>query len=250
MDMQKVGAFISERRKSMDYTQAELAGLLTISHQAVSKWERGESLPDVALLPDLAKLLNVSIDTLLNGGEARAIAASAIPAFSHSGELEPTESLANSTAHTEEQRLQQQFSIDHVISLAPFLPKETLEEMVGQIAEELSWSDLLALAPFTGRSALEELVHKTGETAFHANHIIALAPFLGQDTLRRLLDHVEESSLDWGTVQALAPFVEISQLIERMDIESLTPMQLSGLAPFLPPELLNTLVRSFTNSSS
>lgn len=244
MDMQKVGAFISERRKSMDYTQAELAGLLTISHQAVSKWERGESLPDVALLPDLAKLLNVSIDTLLNGGEAPAIA-SAIPAFSNSGDLASTESAANSTAHSE-QILQQQFSIVHVKSLAPFLPKETLEEMVGQIAEEISWFDLLALAPFIGRSTLEELVDKIGDAAFRANQIIALAPFLGQDTLRRLLDRVEESSLDWDTVRALAPFIEISQLIERMDLESLTPMQLSGLAPFLPPELLNTLVRSFT----
>jgi transcriptional regulator with XRE-family HTH domain len=248
MDMQKVGAFISERRKSMDYTQAELAGLLTISHQAVSKWERGESLPDVALLPDLAKLLNVSIDTLLNGGEARAIE-STIPVFSNSGELASTESLANPTAHSEDM-LQQQFSINHVKSLAPFLPKETLEEMVGQIAEEISLSDLLALAPFIGRSALEEQVLKAGDTSIHANQIIALAPFLGQDALRRLLYQVEESSLAWGTIHALAPFIEISQLVERMDLDGLTPTQLSGLAPFLPPELLNTLVRSFTNSSS
>lgn len=249
MDMQKVGAFISERRRSMDYTQAELAGLLTISHQAVSKWERGESLPDVALLPDLAKLLNVSIDTMLNGGEARAIASS-IPSFSNSDDLEPTESSVNSTAHSEEQMLQQQFSIDHVKSLAPFLPKETLEEMVGQIAQVISWSDLHALAPFIGRSALEELVNKIGDTSFPANQLIALAPFLGQDVLRRLLNHVEESSLDWGTVHALAPFVDVSLLIERMDIDRLTPAQLSGLAPFLPPELLNTIVRSFTHLSS
>ncbi|MGM0884641.1 MAG: helix-turn-helix domain-containing protein [Bacillota bacterium] len=244
MDMQKVGAFISERRKSMDFTQAELAGLLTISHQAVSKWERGESLPDVALLPGLAELLNVSIDTLLNGGEARVIASSK-PSFSNSGEPAPTESLAISSAPSEEQLIQKQFTINHVKSLAPFLPKETLEEMVGQIDDEISWSDLHALAPFIGRSALEELVDKIGDTAFHANEIIAIAPFLGQDVLRRLLDHVEESSLDWGTVHALAPFVEISQLIERMDLENLTPVQLSGLAPFLPTELLNTLVRSF-----
>lgn len=245
MDMQKIGAFISERRKSMDYTQAELAGLLMISHQAVSKWERGESLPDVALLPDLAKLLDVSIDTLLNGGVARA-AAGSIPSSRNSGEPAPTESLAKSTAPSGEQLIQQPFSREHVKSLAPFLPKETLEEMVGKIEEEeLNWSDLHALAPFIGRSALEELVDKIGDTDFRANQIIALAPFLGQDVLRRLLIHVEESSLDWGTVIALAPFVDISQLVERMDIDRLSPAQLSGLAPFLPPEMLNTLARSF-----
>ena len=70
MDVRKIGALISELRRDKDYTQVELANLLNISHQAVSKWERGESLPDIGLLPSLTSLLGITIDALLRGGDA------------------------------------------------------------------------------------------------------------------------------------------------------------------------------------
>ncbi len=55
-----------ELRKKHGYSQDELAGLLNVSRQAVSKWERSESSPDTDNLIALAKLYNVSIDDLLD----------------------------------------------------------------------------------------------------------------------------------------------------------------------------------------
>lgn len=52
-------------------TQHELAEHLSISTQAVSKWCRGENLPDIALLPKIASFLDVSVDELLGVGEIR-----------------------------------------------------------------------------------------------------------------------------------------------------------------------------------
>lgn len=52
-------------------TQRELADHLLISTQAVSKWCRGENLPDIALLPRIASFLNVSVDELLGVGEVK-----------------------------------------------------------------------------------------------------------------------------------------------------------------------------------
>ena len=49
-DMQKIGRKISELRKSRNMTQMALADALGISFQAVSNWERGESMPDIAKL--------------------------------------------------------------------------------------------------------------------------------------------------------------------------------------------------------
>lgn len=51
-------------RKKQRMTQLELSEYLFVTHQAVSKWERGESFPDISLIPELAKLFNISISEL------------------------------------------------------------------------------------------------------------------------------------------------------------------------------------------
>ncbi len=60
-----LGRNISEKRKSLGMTQEELADKLGVSPQAVSKWENNLSCPDIALLPEISKLFNTSIDELL-----------------------------------------------------------------------------------------------------------------------------------------------------------------------------------------
>ena len=56
---------LRELRKNKNLTQEELAGYLNISPQAISKWERGEGFPDIAMLPVIANYFGVTIDTLL-----------------------------------------------------------------------------------------------------------------------------------------------------------------------------------------
>ncbi len=67
MDCQKIGKFILTKRKEKNMTQKQLAKSLEITEQAVSKWERGLGIPDVSLLVDLSRILEVSIQELLAG---------------------------------------------------------------------------------------------------------------------------------------------------------------------------------------
>jgi transcriptional regulator with XRE-family HTH domain len=52
-------------RKTKDLTQEKIAEMLNVSTQSVSKWERGDTLPDITLLPSLANLFRVSVDELI-----------------------------------------------------------------------------------------------------------------------------------------------------------------------------------------
>ena len=67
ISIEKLGSRIADRRKAVGLTQTQIAERMGVTPQAVSKWERGLAFPDLAYLDDLAKLLNVSMDTLLLG---------------------------------------------------------------------------------------------------------------------------------------------------------------------------------------
>ena len=67
LDREKVGRSISEQRKMKGLTQKQLADLIHVSYQAVSRWEQGISLPSVDMIYDIAQVLETTVDFLLNG---------------------------------------------------------------------------------------------------------------------------------------------------------------------------------------
>lgn len=67
MDMMKTGQFIAALRRSSGLSQKEVAERLGVGDKAISKWECGRGLPDIATLPALAELFGVTVDELLRG---------------------------------------------------------------------------------------------------------------------------------------------------------------------------------------
>lgn len=65
MDQDRIGKIIKENRIKNKLTQAELADKLGITYQAVSKWENGKNIPDIAILTEISKLFNLDINELL-----------------------------------------------------------------------------------------------------------------------------------------------------------------------------------------
>lgn len=64
------GQNLKKLRKERDLTQENIADFLGVSFQSVSKWERGESYPDITMLPVIASFFKVSVDELLGVNEA------------------------------------------------------------------------------------------------------------------------------------------------------------------------------------
>ena len=67
LDKAAFGHFLAQLRREKGMTQKELAATLYVSDKAVSKWERGLSVPDISLLVPLAEQLNVTVAELLQG---------------------------------------------------------------------------------------------------------------------------------------------------------------------------------------
>lgn len=67
MNPNKISKFIYELRKEKGLSQYQLADMIPITRQAVSKWERGKTIPDSSTLIRLSEIFDVSINELLNG---------------------------------------------------------------------------------------------------------------------------------------------------------------------------------------
>lgn len=67
MNMQKIGNFILQLRQEKNLSQSDLANLIPVTRQAVSRWEKGQSIPDSSTLLIISKIFDVSINELLNG---------------------------------------------------------------------------------------------------------------------------------------------------------------------------------------
>lgn len=66
MNQEKIGNFIKEIRLKNGLSQQKFADKLSVTFQAVSKWETGKNIPDIAILKQISKEFNVNIDEIIN----------------------------------------------------------------------------------------------------------------------------------------------------------------------------------------
>ena len=67
MNQEKIGKLIAKLRKEKDLTQRELGEMVGVGYRAVSKWETGQTMPDISIINELSEILGISSDELLKG---------------------------------------------------------------------------------------------------------------------------------------------------------------------------------------
>ena len=67
MDQIKIGAFLKELRNDNNLTQEQLAEKFGVSQRSVSRWENGNTMPDISILIELADYYDVDLREILNG---------------------------------------------------------------------------------------------------------------------------------------------------------------------------------------
>lgn len=226
-DTMIVAREIREARIAQNMTQMNLADAMGVSYQAVSNWERGNSMPDIGKLEELCEILDISLDRLL--GVQRQVQNVQKVIDYTSGKTEETPSL------------------EEIRDAVPLMEPEQVQRCVDNTAEEtggVSLNELVGLAPFAGTETLKKLAEKVDEVDL--NELAGLAPFVDRETLKKLAEKLDADEICLEGLCGLAVFVDkdtLARLAGNVKKENIDLNVLQGLAPFLGKDTLEELIR-------
>lgn len=195
-DMRKIGKRIAELRKSKNITQMALADMMGISFQAVSNWERGESMPDISKLGELSEIFGVSIDDILCNKRAAEIVEE-ISAGEKPSDITPEE----------------------LTETVPLMAPKQAEESIKENKNKMTISQLAALAPFMNEDDLGEVVRELAKSGGSLKDVATLAPFMDEDDIKELAKEKLKSSGKIEDISAFVPFMDeddIGEIIKHM----------------------------------
>ena len=171
-DMKQIGKNITNLRKTNNMTQMELADKLGISYQAVSNWERGNTMPDISKLPELAEIFHISVDELLNekASLVNAVLNNAVDTYIEEGKI----------------------SEQDITNTLPLLKPEQAEELIDKV-DVSAFHDISSLLPFINSETLAELAK---EYLDQGNAVNELLPFLDEEDVTEIVQKLLEKGAD------------------------------------------------------
>ena len=206
IDITKTGQAIAAHRQRMNLTQQGLADLTNVTHQAVSKWEKGLALPDTETLLVLAKLFDTTMEALLTGEMSaqpaaemekpapKADAAQTAPRFSAITSMLPFISIAAADRLFDTFAANKPMDAHQLSAFAPFVSSQKLSDYVvsPQFAES-SPEALASLAPFLSTQAVDTLLLSMPKPVpMHVMHM--LTPFASTQALDKLVEEMAQNA--------------------------------------------------------
>jgi len=205
-DTQKFGHALSVLRKEADLTQSEVADRLNLSRQAVSRYECGESFPDISILVQIAELFGLTLDALIAYGDPTA------------GEAEILRAAGKGASAV---------TAADVVNLAPLLKPSTLTILSERLAADgIDLSALVGLAEFLQDSTTARLVDAASFAEMEEDLLSRLLPVLDTASKEAIFRKLLNGELDWHYIGMFLPYAEemISQ-IEAAVVEGALPWE-------------------------
>lgn len=168
-----IGKTIADYRKAANMTQSEVADQLGVTYQAVSKWERDESLPDITLLPKIADLFHISIDTLLRGGfeihEEQEVATAVKIIEEASNSNEPKEETEEKETSQAKNNAFINIDLSGLLErLAPLMKPNQLDRVVRKLDKVNK--RISGIYPFLKNERMNELIEKMPSNGVYVNY--------------------------------------------------------------------------------
>jgi len=249
-DTMKIAKKIRDARMAKNMTQMNLADAMGVSYQAVSNWERGNSMPDISKLEDLCNALDLTVNELL-GMETKAAAAVekvmqeeelTVEELAEVAPILPPQTIKEKAKHSGEEK--KKWNVAALADIAPYLDDSFWEEIVDEIEVE-SLTVLTCLAPYLDDELLDKLVRRAPQDDFDG--IAAMAPFLSEETLDYLVDRCKGKPESKALLSELVCFLRdetLDAMVQKYGADMDREM-LEILAPFLSDDTMDTLVQQW-----
>ena len=137
IDQVKIGNFLKELRKEIGKTQEEIAEMFGVSSRSVSRWENGNTMPDLGILVELADFYNVEIREIIDGERKSEIM-----------EKEEKETLLKIADYVDKQKKQSIFRAVILFSLELICCGYTIAIMIFSLQRENKMSIWYVIIPF------------------------------------------------------------------------------------------------------
>jgi Predicted transcriptional regulators len=193
-DIKKFGAYISRLRKKADMTQSELAERLNLTRQAISKYECGDSFPDISILIEIADIFSITLDELINSGhptkKEATILESAVIGQDLSSELDKQ-------------------CISDIVNIAPLLKPSLLDKMAKGLAKHgVDISSIVSLAEYINDETVVELLENATYDTINENLLERLIPFLDGNSLSIIFQKILGGEYDYRLIRIMLPYAE------------------------------------------
>ena len=212
-DIKKFGAFLSKLRKNVDMTQSELADKLNLTRQAISRYELGESFPDISILISIADIFNITIDELIKNGEATR------------AESKILSDLISGKSDTKPR------NINDVINLVPFIKPSILEKLFVHFQnQEIDISNIVSLSEYLNHKSILKMLENANFETINSELLARLVPMLDIESKNIIFKKILERKIDWQFLEILLPYTEhLISHIEAAVIEGVLPMDALGV---------------------
>lgn len=208
-DTMKFGKALSTLRKKADMTQNEVADRLNLSRQAISKYERGESFPDISVLVLIADLFQVTLDQLIDYGEP-----------TH-GESLILENVARGNADIVAE------NIADVVNLAPLLKPSILTKLSRQFEKKgIDISSVVVLAEYLNDESVMKLIETATFDEISDEILAKFVPLLSVESKEAIFQKILDGEMDWHFIKVLLPYADyIRTQIEAAVMEGVLPWE-------------------------
>lgn len=193
-DVKKFGANISRLRKRADLTQSEVAERLNLTRQAISKYECGDSFPDISVLIEIADMFDITLDELIGFGNPT-----------------PKEAVILERAAVGQDignELNNQ-CICEIVNIAPLLKPSVLDKMAKGLAKHgIDISSIVALAEYINEDAVVELLKNATYETIDEDLLGRLIPFLDKKSITIVFQKILDGKLDYKLIRMMLPHAD------------------------------------------